>query len=151
MFKNLSIKILFILAFLTVTILLFYKAFSIDKSDNKEIGLKVNGQEIKVPLGTTYEDLKDNIDDEVNDYYSDDYTFSNGEDFVVDKKDTSKISINSATKEELMTLPGIGEKTALKIIEYRETYGSFWTIEDLKNVKGIGDKKFEKLKDYISI
>lgn len=150
MFKNLSIKILFILAFLTVTILLFYKAFSIDKSDNKEIGLKVNGQEIKVPLGTTYEDLKDNIDDEVNDYYSDDYTFSNGEDFVVDKKDTSKISINSATKEELMTLPGIGEKTALKIIEYRKVQ-AFKSIEDIKNVKGIGDKKYEKIKDLIVI
>ena len=150
MFKNLSIKILFILVFLTVTILLFYKAFSIDKSDNKEIGLKVNGQEIKVPLGTTYEDLKDNIDDEVNDYYSDDYTFSNGEDFVVDKKDTSKISINSATKEELMTLPGIGEKTALKIIEYRKAQ-AFKSIEDIKNVKGIGDKKYEKIKDLIVI
>lgn len=150
MFKNLSIKILFILAFLTVTILLFYKTFSIDKSDNKEIGLKVNGQEIKVPLGTTYEDLKDNIDDEVNDYYSDDYTFSNGEDFVVDKKDTSKISINSATKEELMTLPGIGEKTALKIIEYRKVQ-AFKSIEDIKNVKGIGDKKYEKIKDLIVI
>ncbi len=150
MFKNLSIKILFILAFLTVTILLFYKAFSIDKSDNKEIGLKVNGQEIKVPLGTTYEDLKDNIDDEVNDYYSDDYTFSNGEDFVVDKKDTSKISINSASKEELMTLPGIGEKTALKIIEYRKAQ-AFKSIEDIKNVKGIGDKKYEKIKDLIVI
>lgn len=150
MFKNLSIKILFILAFLTVTILLFYKAFSIDKSDNKEIGLKVNGQEIKVPLGTTYEDLKDNIDDEVNDYYSDDYTFSNGEDFVVDKKDTSKISINSASKEELMTLPGIGEKTALKIIEYRKVQ-AFKSIEDIKNVKGIGDKKYEKIKDLIVI
>ena len=82
MFKNLSIKILFILAFLTVTILLFYKTFSIDKSDNKEIGLKVNGQEIKVPLGTTYEDLKDNIDDEVNDYYSDDYTFIYTKSFI---------------------------------------------------------------------
>lgn len=150
MFKNLSIKILFILVFLTVTILLFYKAFSIDKSDNKEIGLKVNGQEIKVPLGTTYEDLKDNIDDEVNDYYSDDYTFSNGEDFVVDKKDTSKISINSASKEELMTLPGIGEKTALKIIEYRKAQ-AFKSIEDIKNVKGIGDKKYEKIKDLIVI
>lgn len=150
MFKNLSIKILFILAFLTVTILLFYKAFSIDKSDNKEIGLKINGQEIKVPLGTTYEDLKDNIDDEVNDYYSDDYTFSNGEDFVVDKKDTSKISINSASKEELMTLPGIGEKTALKIIEYRKAQ-AFKSIEDIKNVKGIGDKKYEKIKDLIVI
>ena len=150
MFKNLSIKILFILSILTVCILLFYKAFSFDKNDNKEIELKVNSQDIKVPLGTTYDDLKDNIDEEINDYYSDDYTFSNGEDVIIEQKDESKISINNASKEELMTLPGIGEKTALKIIEYRQTQ-AFRSIEDIKNVKGIGDKKYEKIKDLIVI
>ncbi len=150
MFKNLSIKILFILSILTVFILLIYKAFSFDKNDNKEIELKVNSQDIKVPLGTTYDDLKDNIDEEINDYYSDDYTFSNGEDVIIEQKDESKISINNASKEELMTLPGIGEKTALKIIEYRQTQ-AFGSIEDIKNVKGIGDKKYEKIKDLIVI
>ena len=150
MFKNLSIKILFILSILTVCILLFYKAFSFDKNDNKEIELKVNSQDIKVPLGTTYDDLKDNIDEEINDYYSDDYTFSNGEDVIIEQKDESKIFINNASKEELMTLPGIGEKTALKIIEYRQTQ-AFRSIEDIKNVKGIGDKKYEKIKDLIVI
>ena len=49
-----------------------------------------------------------------------------------------------------MTLPGIGEKTALKIIEYRKTQ-VFKSIEDIKNVKGIGDKKYEKIKDLIVI
>lgn len=61
-----------------------------------------------------------------------------------------KVSINSATKEELMTLSGIGEKTAEKIIAYRETQ-KFSSIEDLKNVSGIGDSIFEKIKDFITI
>lgn len=61
-----------------------------------------------------------------------------------------KININSATKIQLMKLPGIGEKTAIKIIEYREQK-KFQKIEDIMNVKGIGIKKFEKLKDYIDV
>ncbi len=65
-------------------------------------------------------------------------------------KTTGKISINTASKEELMTLSGVGEKTAEKIIEYR-TNQKFVTIEDLKNVSGIGDSIFEKIKDYITI
>lgn len=60
------------------------------------------------------------------------------------------ININTATKEELMTLKGIGESTANKIIEYRKD-NKFTKIEDLKNVKGIGDKKFESIKKDIKV
>jgi len=60
-----------------------------------------------------------------------------------------KISINLGTLEELSTLPGIGEGTAEKIIVYRNEKGLFQSLEDLKQVKGIGDAKFEKLKDKI--
>ena len=62
----------------------------------------------------------------------------------------SKISLNTATKEELMTLPGIGEAKALLIIEYRKKK-RFDSIEEIMNVKGIGKSIYEKLKDYISI
>ena len=62
-----------------------------------------------------------------------------------------KININKATKEELDTLPGIGESTAQKIIQYREEHGSFKNIEELKEVKGIGDAKYEEIKDLVDI
>lgn len=61
------------------------------------------------------------------------------------------ISLNSASKEELMTLSGIGESKALLIIEYRDTNGGFKNIDELKNIKGIGDSIFEKIKNYISL
>ena len=62
-----------------------------------------------------------------------------------------KVNINTANKEKLETLPGIGDTTAQKIIDYRESNGKFKTIEDIKNVSGIGDAKFESLKDKISV
>lgn len=62
-----------------------------------------------------------------------------------------QININTASKEELMLLPGVGESTASKIIEYREQNNGFKNIEDIMEVKGIGKKKFEKMKDYIKV
>lgn len=67
-----------------------------------------------------------------------------------DLKNT-KININKATQTELETIPGVGPSTALKIINYREENGKFKNIEDIKNVSGIGDSKYEKIKNYISI
>ena len=61
------------------------------------------------------------------------------------------VSINNATKEELMTLSGIGEAKALAIISYREENGPFSRIEDLMNITGIGEKMFDKIKDYITL
>ena len=66
-------------------------------------------------------------------------------------KTTAIINLNSATKEELMTLTGIGEAKADDIINYRNTNGGFKNIEDIKNVKGIGDAVFAKIKDRITI
>lgn len=60
-----------------------------------------------------------------------------------------KVNINIATQNELENLPGIGPSIAGKIIEYREQNGRFDKIEDVQNVKGIGDAKFEKIKEQI--
>lgn len=64
---------------------------------------------------------------------------------------SSIININTAGQAELMELPGIGESIANKIIAYREENGKFKTIEDIKNVPGIGDSKFANIKDMIKV
>jgi competence protein ComEA len=56
------------------------------------------------------------------------------------------INVNTATKEEFMMLPGIGEKTASAIVEYRQANGSFKTIDDMTKIKGFSKKKFDKLR-----
>ena len=63
----------------------------------------------------------------------------------------STININTADKTALMSLPSIGEKTAQKIIDYRENNGKFQTKEELKNVTGIGDKKYSQLEEFITV
>lgn len=66
-------------------------------------------------------------------------------------KNNSKVNINTASKEKLETLPGIGDTTAQKIIEYREQNGKFKKIEDIQNVSGIGEAKYNSLKDKITV
>ena len=62
-----------------------------------------------------------------------------------------KVNLNTAGSAELDTLPGIGPTMAERILQYRQTNGSFVTVEDLKNVSGIGEKKFADLKDLVTI
>ena len=62
-----------------------------------------------------------------------------------------KVNINSAKKEKLITLPGIGDSMADKIIAYRTQNGKFEKIEDIKKVSGIGDSKFNNIKDLITV
>jgi competence protein ComEA len=65
--------------------------------------------------------------------------------------DTGRISINRAGLAELQEIPGIGEKKAQAILEYRKTHGTFASIDELTQVKGIGDKMLEKMKPYIGL
>lgn len=67
------------------------------------------------------------------------------------KNKTGLININTASKEELTELTGVGPKIAERIIEYRKTHGGFSSKEEIMNVKGIGEKIFEKFKDDITV
>lgn len=62
-----------------------------------------------------------------------------------------KISINTANRETLMTLDGIGETLAQRIIDYREIYGDFASVDDLLNVQGIGEKRLAAIRDKITV
>lgn len=66
-------------------------------------------------------------------------------------KSDGKVNINTASKEELMTLPGIGESKALAILAYREKNGGFSSVEELKEVEGIKDGVFAKIVDFIIV
>lgn len=67
------------------------------------------------------------------------------------KEKEEKLDINKATQEELETLSGIGPSTANKIIQYRKDNGNFKNIEDLKNVNGIGESKYNEIKEKIIV
>ena len=62
-----------------------------------------------------------------------------------------KININLASRSELMDLPGIGNVLAGRIVDYRDQYGAFSSIEDVKKVSGIGEKRFEAIEDRITV
>jgi competence protein ComEA len=64
---------------------------------------------------------------------------------------TDPINLNAATAAQLQTLPGVGASAAQRILDYRQKNGSFKKIEELMNVKGIGEKSFLKLKPLITV
>ena len=63
----------------------------------------------------------------------------------------SRVNINTASEEELTAISGIGQKKARAIVEYRSQNGAFSSIDEIKNVNGIGDALYEKIKDSICI
>ena len=86
----------------------------------------------------------------VNDNFNESNYISDlpGENVLEDS--STSININTASQSELETLPGVGPSTALKIIDYRSKNGNFKKVEDIMNVPGIGESKFNNLKDYIT-
>ena len=98
-----------------------------------------DGQKIYVP----------NINDGTN---TESITKEAGENILEENNSkANKVNINTASQAELETLSGIGPSTALKIINYREENGDFKKIDDIKNVPGIGESKFESLKENICV
>lgn len=62
-----------------------------------------------------------------------------------------KIDINKATLEELELLPGVGRKIAERIMEYRRVHGGFMKVDEILRIKGIGKRKYERIKDFIEV
>lgn len=92
-----------------------------------------------------------NINNQIDEEQTSKYITSTSELNEDTNQNTGKVNINTANQTELETLPGIGPTTALKIINYRKEKGKFKSIEDIKEVSGIGDTKYEKIKDLICI
>jgi len=67
------------------------------------------------------------------------------------KAPTGKVNINTATASQLSELPGVGEKLAARIIEFRQKQGPFKSTQELMNVKGIGEKNLQKLQPYLTV
>lgn len=106
-----------------------------------------DGMKVYIPKNND----KNEMNDDTNTYVS-----KGNEESKIDKSTSvetknSKININTATQTELETLPGIGPSTAANIINYRKENGKFNNIEDLKKVSGIGDSKYNKIKEMIKV
>ena len=118
-----------------------------------EDGMKIYIPTIGEETGVNEQNQNKNMSDETSKYV----TSSSGviQDEQTNKqneqKKGDKININTATQTELETLPGIGPSTSLKIVNYREKNGKFNNIEDIKEVSGIGDAKYENIKDLICV
>ena len=151
---------------LIVTIISFlslYLSIDIDTNqleENNYISVEIKG-EIRNPgiyelkKGSNLQDLLDIaiiLDSSDLSSYSLNTALYNNQIIVIPKiSEEVLISINSADLKQLSSLPGIGIKTAEKIIEYRTNNGSFNSLEELMNVKGIGKSKFNKIKEYITL
>ena len=77
--------------------------------------------------------------------------YSSGVSYIPEVQESKKISINRASLEELQKIPGVGATTATNIINYKKKNGNFKKLEDIKNVTGIGDAKFEAMFEYIEL
>lgn len=139
--KNNHEKILIIIALIFCAGILFYNAFFIP--------------DISIP-SVVYVNSTDDASEEAEaENSTDTNTESSSSDTSASSKTTSsstKVNINTATEKELdENLTGIGPAIAKRIIEYRNTIGKFSSIEEIKNVSGIGEKTFEKFKDMICV
>lgn len=99
---------------------------------------------------TNTTETSETVKDKQESYVTNSSGVSTKDEKLEDSKN-SKININTATQAQLETLPGVGPSTATKIITYRKEKGKFSKIEDIKEVSGVGDAKFEKMKDYITV
>ena len=156
--RIIKLSILFTIFIISFYLLFNFKCLELENHENSFINVEIREKNksniYSLPLGTTLNDLINKYDinySSFNSEYSLNTKLYNNQVIVIRDDTKQYISINSATLEQLMTLPGIGEKTALNIIEYRKNNNGFISIEELMNVKGIGEKKYERIRSLISL
>ena len=152
--------------FLLLSAVLFVNLTPIVLSDPEDSTIRVyvkgaveQEQSVVLPMYSTINDVLGRItlSNEADTSSLNPYTILKDADVVTipsnvsDNSVISKISINSATVDELTGLKGIGPSLATRIIEYRESNGLFQTLDELMNVKGIGQSKFDNIKDSITL
>ena len=124
----------------------------IEDAINLSGGMTENADISKINLAYMLEDGQKIYIPNINENVVNEYITKENETGVIEEKTSSKkININTDNINELMSLPGVGESLAQKIINYKSENGKFKSIEDLKNVSGIGEKKFENIKQYITV
>lgn len=130
----------------------------IEDAIEKAGGLKDNADISNVNLAYVLEDgVKIIIPEKGDDGQTVDIVSSSVGDEIIlnfnsnEEEKKTKVNINKASQSDLESLSGVGPSLASKIIDYRNNNGNFLNIEDIKNVSGIGDNKFEAIKDYICI
>lgn len=107
-----------------------------------------DGMKIYVP---TIEEAKQEKEEVNINSESSNYIISSNNTKTNENSNGQKVNINNADESELDELPGVGPSTAQKIIQYRKENGEFKSIDELKNVSGIGEAKFQKIKDLICV
>lgn len=107
-----------------------------------------DGMKIYVP---TIEETKQEKEEVNINSESSNYIISSNNTKTNENSNGQKVNINNADESELDELPGVGPSTAQKIIQYRKENGKFKSIDELKNVSGIGEAKFQKIKDLICV
>ena len=131
-----------------------------ENADTKNINLAFKLEDgMKIYIPTIGESIAENEVNENNNMIDENSKYVTSESGVAqeenngqtEEKKSEKVNINKATQTELEGLPGIGPATAIKIINYRNENGKFKNIEDIKEVSGIGDAKYENIKDLICV
>ena len=107
-----------------------------------------DGAKLRIPTLEETEEVKGKGNVLSEELYSCDKT---GLDVDAKSDNSGLININSASEEELKTLPGIGDSIAARIVKYRQQNGKFNSIDDIMKISGIKDKLFSKIKEYITV
>jgi len=126
-------------------------AVATDVGNESGAGEPVRSTEETLPAAAPQSDIVDTVTDDTMGLPGDPGPAGSSDTAGLPKAGDGKININKASKSELMDLPGIGTVLASRIVDYRDRHGDFSRIEDIRNVSGIGEKRFEAIQDKITV